>query len=121
MIDFASASTRAVNARRGVLECLELAYDGGPATPSLLLVNAAVGHDLTALSHELKAECPDARVLAASCAGVVGREGPGESIHDMAIMGLSGEGFTIAHVDGLFGHTSFSKGVELGQDRKSVV
>ena len=115
MIQFASASTRAVNARRAVLECLELAYGSHQPTPALVLVNSAVGHDLTALSREVQAECPGARVLAASCAGVVGREGPGESIHDIAIMGLSGDGFTVAHVDGLFGPTSFMKGAELGQ------
>jgi hypothetical protein len=84
----------------------------------LVLLNAGVGHDLDGLSQAVRAQCPKARVLAASCAGVVGREGPGESIHDVALMGISGEGFTISYVDGLYGGTSFDKGVELARGRR---
>jgi hypothetical protein len=115
MLEFRSANVRSVNPQRAVLEALELA-GGGAATPfGLVLVNAGVGHDLGTLSRAVMAQCPGARVLAASCAGVVGREGPGESIHDIALMAVSGEGFTVAHVDGLFGASSFDKGVELAQ------
>jgi len=46
---------------------------------------------------------------------VVGREGPGESIHDIAIMGVRGTMFTVSHVDGLYGDTSFEKGAELAR------
>lgn len=115
MLEFRSANVRSVNPQRAVLEALELAY--GTTTPrcDLVLVNAGVGHDLATLSKAVSAQCPGARVLAASCAGVVGREGPGESIHDIAIMGIAGEGFTVSHVDGLYGHTSFEKGAELAR------
>ena len=113
MLTFRSANVRSVNPQRAVLEALELAF--GTATPqcSLLLANVCVGHDVATISGHLAAQCKGARVLAASCAGVVGREGPGESIHDIAIMGISGDGCTVAHVDGLYGNTSFEKGVEL--------
>ena len=115
MLEFRSANVRSVNPHRAVLEALELAY--GTVTPrcDLVLVNAGVGHDLATLSRAVHAQCPAARVLAASCAGVVGREGPGESIHDIAIMGIAGEGFAVSHVDGLYGHTSFEKGAELAR------
>ena len=101
MLEFRSANVRSVNLQRAVLEALELAF--GTTTPAcdLVLLNAGVGHDLDRLSQAVRAQCPKARVLAASCAGVVGREGPGESIHDIALMGISGEGFTISYVDGL--------------------
>ena len=115
MIDFNSANIRAVNPRRAMLEALELSCGSSAATCDLVLINAAVGHDLVALSAVAQAERPGARVLAASCAGVVGREGPGESIHDIAVMTVRGEGFTVAQVDGLFGHTSFEKGAELAR------
>lgn len=105
MLTFSSGSTRSVNAQRAVLEALELAGVPKQGNPSLVLINAAVGHDLARLSQVIQAECPGARVLGASCAGVVGREGPGESMHDIALMALHGEGFTIAHVDGLHGHS----------------
>jgi hypothetical protein len=115
MLEFASAAIRAVNADRAIAEAVELAYGTATAPCDLLLINATVGHDLVALSAAAARHCPNARILAASCAGVVGREGPGESIHDIAVMGISGEGFTVAQVDGLVGATSFEKGAELAR------
>jgi hypothetical protein len=115
MLQFSSGNTRSVNAQRAVLEALEVAGVPENGTPDLVLLNAAVGHDLTKLSREIQAQCPGARVLGASCAGVVGRDGPGESMHDIALMCVRGEGLVISHVDGLFGSTSFAKGVELAQ------
>ncbi len=116
MLDFRSANVRSVNPQRAIQEALELAYATTTPTCDLVLVNAGVGHDVAVLSRAISAQCPKARVLAASCAGVVGREGPGESIHDIAIMGITGEGFTVSHVDGLYGNSSFAKGAELARD-----
>jgi len=78
MLEFASSNTRAVNPERAVLEALELAYGTTTPQPDLVMLNAAVGHDLVTLSGAVRANCPGARVLAASCAGVVGPDGPGE-------------------------------------------
>ena len=115
MLSFSSGNTRSVNAQRAVLEALELAGVSEANQPDLVLINASVGHDLAKLSVAIQAQCPDARVLGASCAGVVGRDGPGESMHDIALMTISGDGYTIGHVDELHGDTSFAKGVELAQ------
>lgn len=119
MLNFTSANARVVNAQRASLELLELAF--GTSTPDVdvLLVNATVGHDLEQLSKALQAQCPQARVLAASCAGVVGPDGPGESLHDVGVLGISGRGATVAHVDGLFGDTSFACGQDLGRQLQS--
>lgn len=115
MLEFHSANTRAVNPERAVLEALELATGSTSPSCGLVFINACMGHDVAALSKVVQARCQGARVLAASCAGVIGREGPGESLHDIAIMCVSGEGFTVSQVDGLFGETSFAKGVELAR------
>jgi len=115
MLSFCSANIRAVNPKRAVLELLETAYGSEEPNAALILLNATVGHDLGDLSAAVRQQCPGARVLASSCAGVVGPAGPGESIHDIVLMGISGEGLQIAHVDGLYGPTSYAKGVELGQ------
>jgi hypothetical protein len=120
MLEFRSANIRSVNAQRAVLEALEMAHGPSDRRCDLVLINAVVGHDLVALSKVAQAECPGARVLAASCAGVVGREGPGESMHDIAVMTIRGEGFTVSHVDGLFGNTSFEKGAELARNLRSA-
>lgn len=115
MLSFCSGNTRSVNAQRAVLEALELAGIQQRGTPALVLLNAAVGHDLTRLSAVIQAECPGTRVLGASCAGVVGRDGPGESMHDIALMAIYGEGACISHVDGLSGSSSYAKGAELAR------
>ena len=115
MLRFRSANIRAVNPKRAVLELLETAYGSSTPDPDLVLLNATVGHDLGELSAAVMGQCPGARVLASSCAGVVGPDGPGESIHDIVLMGISGEGSQVAHVDGLYGSTSFAKGMELGR------
>lgn len=115
MLEFVSSNVRSVNPERAVLECLELASGTSSPDLDLILLNATVGHDLVALSEVARRQCPGARVLAASCAGVVGPDGPGESLHDVACMGIRGEGATVAHVDGLLGPTSFAKGVELAE------
>ena len=96
MLEFHSGNTRAVNPQRAVLEALELAYGETDPQCDLVLINATVGHDVAALSEVVRNQCPAARVLAASCAGVVGRDGPGESMHDIALIGLRGEGFVVA-------------------------
>lgn len=120
MLEFHAANIRAVNPKRAVLELLETAY--GTTTPDcdLVLLNATVGHDLGDLSVAVQEQCPGARVLACSCAGVVGPEGPGESIHDIVLMGVRGEGLQIAQVDDLFGPSSFAKGVELGESLRAA-
>lgn len=115
MLEFLSANTRAVSAERAVLEAIEMAL--GDATPDcdLILLNSAPGHDLRALTTQVHKVCPEARVLASSCAGVVGREGPGESMHDIALLGIRGEGYTVSYIEGLSGATSFDKGAELAK------
>ena len=115
MLAFSSGNTRSVNAERAVLEALELAAVAGHGPPSLVLLYAGFGHDLRRLTAALRAEHPTALVLAVTCAGVVGRDGPGESMHDIALMGLHGEGCSVSQVEGVHGSNSYAKGVELAR------
>lgn len=114
-MEFASASARSVNTERVALELLEAAY--GTTTPDcdLILVASAVGHDIGVLSSALMRQCPGSRVVATSCAGVVGREGPGESAYDVAMLGIRGEGWTLAQAGGLSGSTAREVGAQLGR------
>jgi hypothetical protein len=115
MLHFRAANIRAINPERAALELLETAYGTSEPDCDLILINATVGHDLGELSQAVQRQCPRARVLASSCAGVIGPEGPGESLHDIVLMGLQGDGFSIASVRDLYGPSSFERGVELGQ------
>jgi hypothetical protein len=76
-----------------------------------VIINASIGHDLGALSAQAKASCPNATVVGASCAGVVGREGVSESINDVAVMAVRGRDFVLSHVDGLCGDNGYEKGL----------
>ena len=115
MLEFSSANTRGVNPKRVIQEALEVALGTVSRGADLVLINSGVGHNLADLSAAVRAELPQARVLAASCAGVIGRDGAGESMRDIALMCVRGEGYIVSHVDGVSGATSFASGVELAR------
>ena len=113
MLEFFSASVRSANPQRAILECLETALGVGHAGCDLLIINAAIGHRLQDLVAHARTQCPGARVVATSCAGVVGREGVSESMKDVALMAVRGREFAVGHVDGVHGHNAREKAIEL--------
>ncbi len=121
MLSFFSASTRMVNSRRAMIECLEAALGEGDTDCDLLLIHASIGHNLQVLADEARVHAPSARVVGASCCGVVGREGVSESMNDVAIMAVRGRGeLAVAVVDGIHGHNSYERCVELGEALKAA-
>jgi hypothetical protein len=119
MLEFFSSSTRVVNTKRAILECLEVAMGDAYQTCDLLLVHASIGHNFNDLTEHASLLAPNARILAASCCGVVGKEGVSESMKDMAIMAIRGKEFTVGSVDGIFGQNSYSKCLEMAQSMKA--
>ncbi len=120
MLEFFSASTRMVNSRRAIAECLEAALGEGDTDCDLVVIHASLGHDYPALLSETRNLAPSARILGSSCCGVVGREGVSESMKDLAIMAVRGaRDLAIASVDGIFGHNAFEKSVELANQLKA--
>jgi len=118
MLEFFSASTRMVNSRHAVQECLDEAL-GADKTCNLVILNASIGHDFQALTDEVRRLIPGVRVVGASCCGIVGSEGVSESLKDVALMAVRGPELAVAHVDGIFGHNSYAKAVELAQQLKA--
>lgn len=112
MLEFHSASTRMVNSRRALTECVEAAL-GENTSCDLLMIHASMGHDYQALLDQARELLPGARIVGCSCCGVVGREGVSESMKDVAVMAVKGEELAVAHVDGIHGHSSYEKSVEL--------
>lgn len=120
MLEFFSASTRMVNSRRAIAECLEAALGEGDTDCDLVVIHASLGHDYPALLSETRNLAPSARILGSSCCGVVGREGVSESMKDLAIMAVRGaRDLAIASVDGIFGHNAFEKSAELANQLKA--
>jgi hypothetical protein len=121
MLEFFSSSTRMVNSRRAMIECLEAALGEGDTDCDLLILHASIGHNLAVLADEARKLAPSARVLGASCCGVVGREGVSESMNDVAIMAVRGrDEISVASVEGIYGHNSFERGAELGASLKAA-
>lgn len=118
MLDFFSASTRMVNSKRAITECVEAAL-GSNTNCDLLMVHASMGHDYKALLDQAKELLPRARVVGCSCCGIVGKEGVSESMKDVAIMAITGSELAVASVDGIFGHNSYEKSVELAAQLKA--
>ncbi len=118
MLKFYSASTRAVNAGRGIAECMESALGTDSVKCDLVLINASIGHNFQELIDQVRLMSPGARVLASSCCGIVGREGVSESLKDIAIMAVQGNEFAIAWSDGVYGYNSYEKCLEIAKDLK---
>ena len=115
MLEFRSASTRMVNARRAMAECLDAALGEENQDCDLIVIHASMGHDFQELIDEARRRAPSARVVGSSCCGIVGKEGVSESMKDVAIMTVRGPELAVAHVDGIYGHNSEVKAKELAE------
>ena len=113
MLEFYSASTRSVNAARGISECMESALGSDVSNCDLVLIHASIGHDFAELNAQVQKLAPRARVVAASCCGIVGKEGVSESMKDIAIMAVRGKEFALAYADGIYGANSYEKSLEI--------
>ncbi len=118
MLSFHSASARVINTKRGVTECMEIALGDSYADCDLIILHASIGHNFQELIQQAKEMAPKAKILAASCCGVVGREGVSESMKDIALMAVKGKEFAVAHVDEIIGHNSYEKTLEMAQSLK---
>lgn len=116
MLELFSASARIVNSRRAIAECLEAALGEGQTDCDLIVIHASIGHDYQALIDEAARLAPSARVVGASCCGVVGREGVSESMHDVAIMAVRGAGeIAVAYRDGVYADNAYEGCAELAR------
>lgn len=116
MITFHSASTRMVNSRRAMTECLEAALGPDDTDCDVLVIAASMGHDHQALADEARRLAPSARIVGSSCCGIVGSEGVSESMHDVAIMAMrGGDDLAVASVSSISGQDSREKAAELGR------
>lgn len=118
MLEFFSGSTRMVNTRRGVAECMEIALGDDLSTCDLVILHASIGHEFGALVDEASRLAPQARIVAASCCGVVGREGVSESMKDIALMAIRGKEFGISHTDSISGKTAYQETRKMAQQLK---
>jgi len=121
MLQFFSASTNIVNSKRAITECLENALQGEPdLNCDLLIIYSAMGHNFKDLLTEAKKLSPGARIAGCTCAGVIGKSGPDESMTALAIMAIKGpkNEFAVCHKLKEPGIDSFIEGARLAQELK---
>lgn len=118
MLEFFSASTRMVNTRRGITECLESSMGQDYASANLIVIHASIGHDFSELISQAHELAPRARIVAASCCGVVGKEGVSESMKDIAVMAVRGTEFAVAHTSRINGFNSYDECKKMAQQLK---
>ena len=107
-----------VNSSRGITECLESALGSQVKDCDLIVIHAALGHSFEELITQAHKLAPKARVVAASCCGIVGKEGVSESMKDIAIMAVLGPEIGVSSVDQIYGKNSYEKAREMALDLK---
>lgn len=119
MLKFYSGSTGAVNSKRAMAECLEIALEGEESLDcDLIIIFSSIGHNFRDILDEARRLSPNAQLAGCTGCGVIGREGPNESMKALAIMAVKGEqsDFAVASLDSITSDTSFSVSAQLAQD-----
>lgn len=119
MLEFYSSSARIINTKRAVMECLEIAMGDNYSQADLLIFHASIGHNFQEMVDEAHSLAPKAIIVAASCCGVVGREGVSESMKDIALMAVKGNEFAMSHTNEIYGHNSYEKTLEMARQMKA--
>jgi hypothetical protein len=98
---------------------MEIALGDYFSSCDLLIFHASIGHSFEELIEEAAKLAPRATVLAASCCGVVGREGVSESMKDMALMAIEGRDFGISYAHEVFGYNAYEKVYQMAEELKA--
>ncbi len=121
MLRFFSASTSIVDSKRAINECLENALAGeNNLDCDLLIIYTAIGHNFRNLLSEARKLSPGAQIAGCTCAGVIGKEGPNESLKALAIMAVKGNKneFAVTGKDFAKGTDSYDLGRVMANDLK---
>jgi len=91
MLKFFSASTRTVISKKAIAECLENALQGeNDLNCDLIIIHTGMGHNFNDLLKEAHRLSPGARIAGCTGAGIIGKNGPDESLKALAIMAVKG-------------------------------
>lgn len=122
MLEFFSGSSGAVNSKKAIAECIENALEGKTTLDcDLIIFYTSMGHNFKDILAEAHRLCPDARIVGCTGCGIIGREGPNESMKALAIMAIKGDKdeFAVTAIDSITSATSFDAAVKMAQDLKT--
>jgi hypothetical protein len=123
MLQFFSSSTNIVNSKRAITECLENALESqGSLDCDLIIIYSAIGHNLHDLLSEARKLCPNARIAGCTGSGIIGKDGPDESMKALAIMAIKGpkDEFALAGINTIENLDPYEMGFRIAQDLKST-
>jgi 2,4-dienoyl-CoA reductase-like NADH-dependent reductase (Old Yellow Enzyme family) len=123
MLQFFSASTSIVDSKRAMAECLENALAGESSLDcDLLIFYTGMGHNFKDLLSEARRLSLGAQVVGCTGAGVIGKEGPNESLKSLAIMAIKGprSEFVVTGTDSSSEKDAFDIGKDLASSLKAV-
>jgi small ligand-binding sensory domain FIST len=120
MLEFYSSSNRVVNSKRAVAECLENALGTDDLDCDLIIFYTTVGHAFEEILSELHRLSPNAQIVGCIGMGIIGREGPSESLRGLGIMAIRGprEEYAIASIDSIGKADRYDIGARIAQDLK---
>ena len=119
MLQFFSASTSIVDSKRAMAECLENALTGQESLDcDLLVIYTGMGHNFKELLNEAHRLSPGSQVVGCTCAGVIGKEGPNESLKALAIMAIKGprDEFAVTGIVSVENQDAFKIGCKMAND-----
>jgi hypothetical protein len=122
MLQFFSASTNIVNSKRAITECLENALQGEhDLNCDLIIIYTAMGHNFKDLLSEAHKLSPGAYIVGCTCGGIIGKEGPDESMKALAIMAIKGpqSEFGVSALDSSDFADTYTYARKLAQDLKN--
>jgi len=88
------------------------------ADTDLIILHASIGHNFQEMVDQAHMMAPNATIVAASCCGVVGKEGVSESMKDIAMMAIKGKEFAVAHTNEIYGHNTYEKTLDMAKRLK---
>ena len=122
MLQFYSSSNSVVNSKRAMAECIENALEGqNNLDCDLLIFYTTMGHNFKDLLSEARRLSPKAEIVGCTGMGVIGREGPNESMRALAIMAIKDEKhrFAVAAKESIINSDSFEIAAEMAKELKS--
>ncbi len=121
MLEFYSSSNCVINSKRAVAECLENALGTDDLDCDLIIFYTTIGHTFEEILSELHRLSPNAQIVGCTGSGVIGREGPNETMRALGVMAIRGpkEEFAVASMDSIIDTDPYQVGVQIAQDLKN--
>jgi hypothetical protein len=119
MLEFYSASSTAVNSKRAMSECLEIALENEDNLDcDLIILYTTIGHNFKDLLSEAHRISPSAQIVGSTCAGIIGKETVSEAMRALAIMAVKGDRneFAIAYDSGEIHQSPYQHGAKMAND-----